>query len=202
MRQQVLPRPGSSVALLGALLLTLGIAAPAAAHDQLVGSDPADGSALATAPAAVVLTFSAEPLAAVGGAAVAVTGPDGASWSDGEPVVAGTTVTQALRSGMPAGAYAVTWRAPSSDGHVLDGTFAFTVEAEPVATPGAAAGPSAEPTPTTTASTAPTPAATPGDDGDEAPGTGPVPWLVGGIAVLAAAGVALAVVLRRRGGLA
>ncbi len=200
-----LHRARALLALFGALALAVAVAPPAAAHDRLVGSDPADGSVLAAPPTQVVLTFSAAPLADLGGAAVEVTGPDGASWSDGEPVIAGTTVTQALRAGLPAGAYSVAWRSPSSDGHVLDGAFTFTVEAAATApTPQAsepdAAGPDAEPTPTATAGGDDRTDATdePGDEADPASADA-LPWLVAGLVVVAAA-VVVTVVLRRRGG--
>lgn len=192
-------------ALVAALTALLVVAGPAAAHDQLIGTDPADGAVLTAPPTQLVLTFSAEPLA-IGGAAVVVTGPDGADWSDGAPVIAGTTLTQALRPGMPAGGYGVAWQSPSSDGHVLDGTFTFTLEAAtPAAEPTSPASPStaptepaAEPTPTATSATDDDAADTaPGDEAAEGSGAGP--WLVAAIVVLVAAGVVLAVVLRRRG---
>ena len=63
-------RLAACVVLAGSVLL--GSAAAAAAHDALVGSDPADGAALDAAPAQVVLTFSADHLEA--GSAVTVTG--------------------------------------------------------------------------------------------------------------------------------
>lgn len=195
--------PARRAAVVAALAtLAALVAGPAAAHDQLVGSDPADGAVLTAAPTQITLTFSAEPLAAVGGAAVVVTGPDGASWSDGEPVVVGTTVTQALRPGMPAGAWSVAWRAPSSDGHVLDGTFAFTLD---VPTPAPTAEPTAAPTDEPAAPAeqplAPTAEATPSAEADEPDvELEPLPWLVAGVVVVALAGLALAVGLRRRGG--
>ncbi|MBX9246085.1 copper resistance protein CopC [Actinotalea ferrariae] len=194
-----------AVTALVALVALFVVAGPAAAHDQLLGSDPADGAALTAAPTQVVLTFSAEPLA-IGGAAVVVTGPDGADWSDGAPVIAGTTVTQALRAGMPAGAYAVAWQAPSSDGHVLDGTFSFSLEAAPAVEPTPAPSPSEAPT---EPAPEPTPTATSGPAADDdagtaaqdeaAEGSSAVPWIVAGLVVLVAAGVVLTVVLRRRG---
>lgn len=192
-------------------LLALAGASPAAAHDQLVGSDPADGSVLTTAPTQVVLTFSAEPLAA-GRAAALVTGADGSSWWDGDAVIAGTTVTQQLRPGMPAGEYTVTWQAPSSDGHVLTGTLAFTLAPPPAAEPSAspssapeATEPAGAPGPAASATAAPapgTPSAAPSDRSDDDrldAATNPVRWLVAGLVVVAVGGVVLALALRRPG---
>lgn len=42
------------------LVLLLG-AAPAAADDVLIESDPCDGATLATAPSAIFLTFNGDP---------------------------------------------------------------------------------------------------------------------------------------------
>lgn len=108
-------------ALVTALLLVpLG---SASAHDQLTGSEPADGETVEQAPEELVLTFSGE-IAQVG-AQVRVTGPDGETVSDGDPQVEGTELTQALQAERPAGAYEVTWRVTSQDGHPISGTFGF-----------------------------------------------------------------------------
>ncbi|GEN78524.1 copper resistance CopC family protein [Actinotalea fermentans] len=115
-----------TIALLaaGAALVT---GSPASAHDVLVATDPADGATLTDAPTQVVLTFAAEQAGV--GAEVVVTGPDGASWSEGEATVSGVTVTQALRSGMPDGAYTVAWRSVAQDGHPVTGAFGFSLAA-------------------------------------------------------------------------
>lgn len=114
-------------ALLAALvaLLLLGPVGTASAHDQLTGSEPADGETVDEAPDEVVLTFSGE--IAELGAQVVVADPDGATVSEGDPEVVGTEVTQALVPDLPAGDYEVTWRVTSEDGHPISGTFGFTV---------------------------------------------------------------------------
>lgn len=142
-----LPAPARTrtvvVGLAALVLLLAGLVAarPAAAHDALAGSDPADGASLGQAPAQVVLTFTADQLPV--GAAVVVSDASGTDRADGVPVVAGRTVTQALEPGLPAGSYTVQWRSVSGDGHPVEGTLAFEVTvgaAEPATTP-AAAGP-------------------------------------------------------------
>lgn len=192
---------GSLVLAVVALVTLAGAASPAAAHDTLVGAEPADGTALTTAPGQVVLTFSADQLAL--GAAVAVTGPDGASVTSGDPVVAGTTLTQALSTGLAAGAYSVQWRSVSGDGHPIEGIFGFTVEASPSPTPSetasAAPTPSAPPTAQTEPSAGPV-VSTPGPGATtEAPRANARSWLVAGLVVLVVAGAAIAVVVRRQG---
>lgn len=120
-------RPAPWAALLAALvaLLLLAPAGAASAHDQLTGSEPADGATVDEPPEEVVLTFSGE--IAELGAQVVVADPDGATVSDGDPEVVGTEVTQALVADLPAGDYDVTWRVTSEDGHPISGTFGFTV---------------------------------------------------------------------------
>lgn len=192
-------RAGGST--LVALLVLLGSVlggAPASAHDGLEESAPSDGQVLTTEPAQVVLTFTAAQLGV--GTAVAVTGPDGEAWSEGDAVVDGAVVTQPLRPGMPAGAYVVEWRSVSSDGHPIDGTFTFTVDVAPVAEP------TPEPSPTSDATAEPAPDQTPAattapEDGSEDAVAGP--WLLAAAAAaLVAMGVAAVAVLvrMRRGG--
>jgi copper resistance protein C len=135
-------------ALVAALTLVVVGAAPAAAHNRIVGSDPADGATLARTPSAVVLTFN-EPAIAMG-TRIAVTGPDGPV-GVGTPQLVDSTVTQPLAGGAPAGRYTVDWRVTSADGHPITGVLAFTTQApgesQPDPAPAPAAEPAAEPTP-------------------------------------------------------
>lgn len=177
-----------AVALLAVVALAL-TAWPAAAHDVLVATEPADGTVV-DAPTEVVLTFSADQLAV--GTAVTVTGPDGGPWVEGEPTVSGPSVIQPLRGDMPAGEYAVGWRSVSGDGHPVDGAFTFTIES------GSEDAPTSTPTPTPTqldssetpATLEPTPPATNDtassdtDEGDSGTGSPWLPIALGGLAVL------------------
>ncbi|QBE47842.1 copper resistance CopC family protein [Leucobacter triazinivorans] len=123
-----LARPAAAALLVGAAAFAafpaLGTAAPAYAHDQLVDTvlelDPADGSA-----EAVRLTFSNSIIEV--GTEVVVTAPDGSDATDGEPLVEGPEVTQALQSDLTPGAYSGAWRVVSSDGHPIEGMFTLTV---------------------------------------------------------------------------
>ncbi|GAA1427147.1 hypothetical protein GCM10009616_03500 [Microlunatus lacustris] len=114
------------LAVLGALLLGVLTAAPAAAHNSFVGSDPADGATVPRTPGAVVLTFD-QPAVALG-TQVVVTGPDGPA-STGAAELVDATVRQPLVPGAPAGVYTVNWRVTSSDGHPITGTLTFTADA-------------------------------------------------------------------------
>jgi methionine-rich copper-binding protein CopC len=137
-----------------AVVALLAGAGAAQAHSTLVSTDPADGSTVGIVPAQVTLTFSepVEPL----GTQVVVLAPDGRTVSSGDAVLAGTSVSEALVSGLPAGAYRVEWRITSSDGHPVSGTFGFTATAGTATAGTATAGPAQ---PAVTAATAgPTPA--------------------------------------------
>ena len=180
---------------LGAVLLALvaGVtsAGSASAHDELASTTPDDATTV-TAPPAVVLRFG-EPVLTLG-LVVSVSGPGGAA-GRGQPLVAGTTVTQALRSPLAPGGYTTVWRAVSSDSHPVSGTFTFTVAA-PTPASSVATVPVATPT-----SAAPLPPATAGGTvgGEPVPaGEGRGLALAGGALVLLLAAVTLAARRARR----
>ena len=137
-----LRRPLSALlALLAAAALTLGLTAtvttltagPASAHDRLLTSDPADGAQLAAPPAAITLTFNTEPLPVE--PQVVVSDSAGTVVTQGAPTIDGSTATFALDPAVALGGdtYTVAWRVVSSDGHPIEGTFAFAVAAQPEA---------------------------------------------------------------------
>ena len=109
------------VALLAPLGLLLG-ASPAYAHDRLISTTPTDGASVA-APSSVQLAFSDTVLSA--GTQVAVKGPHGAV--AGHTAISGSSVTTTFDTSLDPGAYTVAWRATSSDGHPISGSFGFTV---------------------------------------------------------------------------
>ncbi|MEV6309711.1 copper resistance protein CopC [Streptomyces sp. NPDC051840] len=129
-------RPLTAAALLATLIgllfgLVLAGASPASAHAALTGSDPKDGSVVATAPDEVTLTFSEQ--IAVGDDSIRVLDPSGKRADDGAPreltgqgaVRYGVT----LHSGLPDGTYTVAWQAISADSHPVSGAFTFSVGA-------------------------------------------------------------------------
>lgn len=211
-----LRRPVSALlALLAAAALALGLTAglaaltatPASAHDRILSSDPADGAQLATPPTAITLTFNTEPLPVE--PQVVVSDSAGTVVTQGAPTIEGSAATLALDPAVALGGdtYTVAWRVVSSDGHPIEGTFAFTVAAQPEA-PVSEEPATDEATPEEPASedattdaaeeTTPEPAmpvATDAEDG----GSSVVPVLVGLGALVVAAAVVVAIVLRRRG---
>lgn len=136
-------------------------AAPAAAHNVLTGSDPADGESVATGPEEVRLEFlaSLDP----DNADLSVTGPDGSSVMAADPEFDGSAITLPVDAAYT-GDYVVNFEVLSADGHWVDGTVSFTVTEgeQPVATP-------------TPAPESPAPASPPADAAEESDATFP-PW--------------------------
>ncbi|QEE62084.1 copper resistance protein CopC [Salinibacterium sp. dk2585] len=176
-----------------ALATVAAPAVPAAAHDSLIGSDPAAGAVLQEAPEQIVLDFSGN-LMTLGGSStlVVVADAEGHDWVESAPVVEGSRVTVPLADGMPGGTYEVSWQVVSEDGHPRSEVFSFTVDAP--------AAPSEEPAdeePTSAPSAEP-------EVEDEAPAddsAGLSAGVIAVIVVIAAAVIAVVViVMRRRGG--
>lgn len=144
---------GAALAL--SLALSPVLASPASAHDTLTGSSPKK-DATVESPREIELTFSA----AVRLPRVVVTDASEKQHQTGEPRAVDNTVTQPIGGTLPNGEYTVAWRVVSSDGHPIQGTYAFTVKGSPdgagesAAPSGAAAEPPApEPTATNAAAT-------------------------------------------------
>jgi methionine-rich copper-binding protein CopC len=120
--------PGALAAALLVAISAAGavIAAPAAqAHNVVVDTSPAEDGSVRTAPEEVELVFNEKVLGL--GTSVQVVGPDGDAHA-GKASIVDQTVTQPLRTDVPAGTYTVTWRVTSADGHPIDGEFSYDVE--------------------------------------------------------------------------
>ncbi|MFC4022176.1 copper resistance CopC family protein [Micromonospora sp. GCM10011542] len=196
-------------------------AAPAAAHNSLTGSDPANGARVATAPTRIELRFLAKP--DPGTTRITVTGPDNVAAAGGAPTFTGSRVSVPFRPGR-AGLYIVGYQVASGDGHPVTGEVRFTLTtgtaADPSATPSAGGGtgpgagtsagsPSAGSLPAGSPSAATAPAG-PTSAAPGAPGTSPTPvareradsadrwwlWTLGGLVLLAA--LVTGLLLRRR----
>lgn len=98
--------------------------APASAHDQLVSSNPEDGSTVDQQPEWIEMTFSGE-IQQVGSEVKVVI--DGKNVSAGELTADGKKVSVALPDNLKPGDYKVTWRVVSQDGHPISGDFDFTI---------------------------------------------------------------------------
>lgn len=121
--------------LSGLMFVAVLLGAPqASAHTVLTGTDPGSDSTLEAGPARVTATFNEDLQPTF--AAVTVVGPDGNLWSQGDTVVKGATAGVSLRPLGPSGRYTVNFRVTSEDGHVVSGSWSFTVRATGTGTPG------------------------------------------------------------------
>lgn len=185
--------------LLGAGL-TLAVATPAQAHDELVSSYPEADSTITGSPAEITLSFSGELIAGMQSAAVEVIAPDGQNIATDAPSEDGTSITQHLAPNPPAGLFTVRWKVVSSDGHPISGEYTYTVAptdavpSSPAATPSTAP---QTPTPTATATEAP---ADNGYGGETSGGgdTFAILAVVGGVIILGGALVIVLMVGRER----
>ena len=119
---------GSAALLLGAMA-----AAPAWAHDTLIGSTPEAGAVLEESPEEIVLEFSGEGLTT--GESIPntiwVTDEDGDHWET-ETETDGPTMRTELEDPLPNGEYEVLYHAVYSDGHSEELDFSFEVDAADV----------------------------------------------------------------------
>jgi copper resistance protein C len=117
------------VAVTAALLFLL----PAAvwAHVTLVSSAPAAGEVVAGAPTQVRVVFSGRVEAQY--STLTVFAPDGSQVALGSVVFAEGSDREFMAAMPPVsmpGRYTVRWRTAGADGHVLEGSFAFTLDGE------------------------------------------------------------------------
>lgn len=99
-------------------------AAPAAAHATLVAASPGDGAQLAEAPEEVRLEFSEPVSVELGG--LRVFAEDGDRVDEGETRAEGDEIAVDLTD-LDDGAYVVTYRVVSQDGHPVQGGLVFSV---------------------------------------------------------------------------
>lgn len=215
-------RSRARTVLVGLLLtcwLVLGGAVSASAHTQLLSTDPAEGSVLQDLPLEATFQYSDEISSEFVDAALVA--PGGAEPVPVTAVVEGSVVHVPVAGFVePAdGQWQAVVRVVSADGHPVEHTLTFVLDAPVAAEPTAPQGDGGEPspeqtpveTPDPTAEPTPEPSpapsatvADPTDGLDEEPGnplarlvTGPTGAVLGGLALLAA--IAAAVVhLRRR----
>jgi methionine-rich copper-binding protein CopC/putative copper export protein len=121
------PLPAMRLALLACLLVSLALPAGAQAHAAFVGSVPAAGARVETAPQRIVINFT-EPLNEQLSRAKLL-GPDGREVPATTESVDGRLVITPADE-LPRGAYVVSWHTVSTeDAHALEGSYSFGVRA-------------------------------------------------------------------------
>ena len=125
------------ISLLGTVLVLALGTAPAVAHDYLVSTSPEADATVDVPPTSVDLTFNRSLLGVA--PAMIVTGPAGETFVEGTPEIRDAGASMPLPSSMPEGTYRVAWSVVSSDGHRIQGAFAFSVGAPSLSSTGASA---------------------------------------------------------------
>ena len=149
-----------------ALVAWLVIAPPALAHAELIDASPAAGEVLLDPPQAVTLVFNEAVQPA--NDAIVVTSADGTRVAQGGVVVNPADTLTSTLAPLDPGTYTVSYRVISDDGHVVEGSYQFAVEAPPttttvptITTAPEATEPGTTPTPVTGPSTVPATTAVP-----------------------------------------
>jgi methionine-rich copper-binding protein CopC len=126
----------TATALIGAALSVLALAGAgiASAHAVRVAADPVPDSSVGAGPARASATFNEQLQTDF--AAMTVVGPDGNLWSTGPAEVKGAVATVALLPLGPTGTYTVNYRVTSADGHVVNGSWSFTLTVAGTGSPG------------------------------------------------------------------
>ena len=110
----------------GLLALVAFTAAMTAAHLRLMDSYPAADEVLSTAPDTVRLWFSEVPERSL--SAIGIEGALGdIEMGDVEATDDSKSIKAQVVGKLPSGEYRITWRAAGDDGHVVRGSYQFTV---------------------------------------------------------------------------
>jgi methionine-rich copper-binding protein CopC len=116
--------------LLPALILMAAVSLPAM-HLKVDKSSPAEGATVTTAPEQVRIWFTEAPTLAV--SSVTLTGPSGkvelGKLALGKKNDAlDKSVIAEIKDKLSPGKYVVAWKSSGHDGHILNGTFEFTLK--------------------------------------------------------------------------
>ena len=128
------------MALLGTLAVVFWtlLASPAAAHAELVSITPTNGAQLSAPPVQVQMTFT-EPVHLINDG-IRLVDDKGATVATPYPTVEGNTVSWRMPADLADGAYVVTWRVVSADGHPVSGASSFGVGSAAIAVPSSVSG--------------------------------------------------------------
>jgi methionine-rich copper-binding protein CopC len=196
--------PRLPLAFVAGCLLTLSLAAVAAAHASLVESEPMDEGSLERTPATLSALFDEELDRA--GSSIFVRNEAREEVASGGVSPENEFLMEVELPALPPGEYEALWTARTPDDlAVTRGTFTFTIEQPPV-TPTPASTPTAVPTeerpaPTPTAGPTPTPTSSPSPSpapADDEPTTGTTDLLLALVLAGAVVGGLALYLLRRR----
>jgi copper resistance protein C len=124
------------IACLIAGAAVLVTAAPAAAHNALIGSDPKDKTSLEVGPSTVTLTFDQDVQGGQGINTISVVDANGGHYEvAGDPTIKDTAVSAQVNTLGKAGQYKIGYRILSADGHPVSGELTFTLTKDGTGTP-------------------------------------------------------------------
>jgi copper resistance protein C len=172
-RRRPVVRAGTLLVVLAGLalatgsLLTLSLARPAAAHTTLELIVPTPGAVVQAPPSELVLRFS-QPIEQ-DFVRIRLTGPDGAELAMGMPTMRDSELRHPLPTLTVAGHYRGSFQVVAPDGHLVIGTFSFTLPSDvlpaaPAPAPDPAPGQAVDPAPDSAPDPPPDWGADPGSD--------------------------------------
>lgn len=102
----------------------------ASAHAALESTNPAKSAVVNKATSQVSMIFGEAILVLKGKNpnSISVTNPQGKIVSTGRAKISGMQISEALKTPLSAGKYTVKYRVVSGDGHVVTGSYNFTVK--------------------------------------------------------------------------
>ncbi|WP_086664847.1 copper resistance CopC family protein [Lentzea kentuckyensis] len=124
------------IACLIAGAAVLVTAAPAAAHNALISSDPKDKTSLDAGPSSVTLTFDQDVQGGQGINTISVVDANGGHYEvAGDPTIKDNAVSTKVDALGKAGQYKIGYRILSADGHPVSGELTFTLTKDGTGTP-------------------------------------------------------------------
>lgn len=119
-----------SIGLLALLLFLILNSYSSFAHSSMIEQLPKGNSTIMEMPQEVKLTFDEELLDLGSGNSVIVRNPDGKEVTTGATKLLSSNISRELTASTMPGKYSVSYRVVSADGHVVEGTYQFTLKSE------------------------------------------------------------------------
>jgi methionine-rich copper-binding protein CopC len=116
-----------SIGLLALLLFSISNIYSSSAHSSMIEQFPKGNETISDMPLEVKLSFDEELLDLGSGNSVIVRNPEGTEITTGPTVLVSSKISRKLTASTLPGKYSVSYRVVSADGHVVEGTYQFTL---------------------------------------------------------------------------
>ena len=116
-----------SIGLLALLLFSISNIYSSSAHSSMIEQFPKGNETISDMPLEVKLSFDEELLDLGSGNSVIVRNPEGTEITSGPTVLLSSKISRKLTASTLPGKYSVSYRVVSADGHVVEGTYQFTL---------------------------------------------------------------------------